>query len=311
MRDKIKGLIYILVASILAIYLVNDHYNSKPKVAKYKIFEQVNYGDKFFDWLYNVEEDTRTHAIIRISGANSYCTAFVINDTTAITAGHCLGITKEAIIIEIPKINERSAIKEDQLLTIITRLESTCGNNPLCLRELRRAEVMLDMELMAREKALDMKADTYTVTDINGLDTGIVATAYSKHKRRDFGFLEGDFKNFKKLYIREGWHVKKNDILRACGYFGGMLPPTCVDFKAVGSNTFMYAGESMFVPGLSGGPVIDHLGYVVGVAASADLDLSYIEPTLGMVNIGTKKTEEEELDDEVFEDDEEYYDEEE
>lgn len=278
----------LIVVFALSITLANKYKEGQPKVATYTIKERVNYGNKFFDWLYNVKEDKRKHAIIKIIDEEdgSGCTAFVISDTAALTAGHCISMTKNYIEYKIPELMEKSKELEEKMLDYIANLENSCNpNDILCMREIRLTETKLDIELKAREIMLSKKPNTFEVIDVNGFKTGIKVIAFSRDKKRDYGFLEGNFKDFKKFSFRDSWYVKPGDILKICGFYGGRLPPTCVDFKAIGNHTLAYAGEGFIVPGASGSPVIDHTDSVVAVAVAAGEDFVIIEPTLGMIDL--------------------------
>lgn len=284
-----------IIVFVLTFSMMLNYQENKPKVATYTIIEQVNYGDKFFDWLYNVEEDKRKHAIIQImnTGENSRhgaCSAFVISDTAALTAGHCLQITKNGLKRIIEKNLPKSEKLEEMYLERIIFLETKCvPEDAACYRELEYTKSMLEKELAIRKEVLSKKPDEFKVMDINGDDAGITVTAYSKGTRRDYGWVEGDFKNFKKMPLRPGWHVKPGDTLRTCGFFGGRLPPSCVNFVTLGNFNFDYAGKGIIVPGVSGGPVIDHLGYAVGIASRVTNDSVIMVPTIGLINILTKK----------------------
>jgi len=290
---RLTRILLITVVLTLSYITTSNYIKNQPKVSTYSIHEEPSPLDRLIKFVMKTKEDKRHSAIIKISQdvkkgeAGSNCTAFVINNTTAITAAHCLKLTFEFIKYEFPRITKQSEEKEQKLLSLITYLETNCGENPQCLQRLAEVEVMLTKELESREKALAMKPETFSVINVDGVDTKIKAIAYSKHTKRDYGFLQGDFKNFKKLYIRSGWHVRVGDTLMACGFFGGKLPPTCVDFKALGNQSFQYAGEAILLPGVSGGPVIDEDGYVAGVAVSVGNRFVLMEPTIGMVDILT------------------------
>lgn len=290
MKRRIKGLLYLTLAGFI-VYSV--FYKNASKVSTYDIVQKTNYGDKLLDKLYKVKEDNRNHPIIQIvsTGENAgTCTAFVISDTAALTAAHCIKLSEDEFKYEVPKVLKKSVELERKYLEIISFLRNTCTEDDIeCMRELTTNIIGLRKELAAREKVLKLKPDVYSVIDVNGLDTGLKATAYSKNKRRDYGFIRGDFKNFKKLPVRTGWHVKPGDVLRACGFFGSRLPPQCVDFKAIGNYGFHYACEGIIVPGVSGGPVIDADGYVAGIAVSAHEDFVVMVPTLGMLDIYTQE----------------------
>jgi len=287
-RLKVLSLLLLIVGGL---YMYTIIQLNESQISTYDIFEEDTLIEKAVNWAYSVEKDDRIHPLINIqkilkspSDKLTACSAFVVNNEYALTAAHCLGLTTMHIQQTIPKINKLSLMKEHRLLELITHLESSCSGGILCSSQLKRAEYQLNRELQDRKKSLVIVADTYNITNINGTAVGKV-TAYYKDIRRDYGFLKGDFSKFKKVYLKKGWKVKKNDILRACGFYGSKLPPVCVDFKAVSSWGFQYKGYSMFVPGVSGGPVYNHEGYVVGIASKAVGNFAIIEPILGIMTL--------------------------
>lgn len=129
------------------------------------------------------------------------------------------------------------------------------------------------------------KSEKFKVYNINGEYTGVKAQAWWVADRRDIGLIQGDFKAFNRMPLKAEWDVKPYDIMRLCGFFGSVLPPTCNNFIALGNKGFRYAGIGVVIPGVSGGPVIDHRGYAVGVASSVGDREVYMEPLLGILNL--------------------------
>lgn len=266
--------------------VVGKWVNSQPRVSTYSI--ESNFLQRIMN-----SKDKRKHAIIQlqsINNRNSNCTAFVISDVTALTAGHCMVWTKNYIDYDVPKFLAKSEKVEREVTQLIAELMDTCHpNNFRCMSQINALKANLAKELSARNKLLKAKPDKFNIMSIDGLDTGIDGIAFSKNKKRDYGFIHADFKNFKKIPIRSGWHVRSGDILKACGFFGSMLPPYCVDFEAMGNHGFDYKGKGIFVPGVSGGPVIDHHGYAAGIAVRVHKDFVVMTPIIGIVNILTEE----------------------
>ncbi len=287
MERRILNVLLIGLTLIVSYMVASLWSESRPRIATYSIYEDNNSKDK------------RKHPIIKIVNeskevAYSSCSAFIINDSTALTAGHCIDTTKMDIKHSLTKYLKVSGELEELYLKNMTYLETNCTHRDTqCMYQIRTYEEALAKLLKERKKIEDSKPSSFKVIGIDGEDTGIKAIAYSKNKRRDFGYLEGDFKGFRKLPLKSSWHVKKGDILRTCGFFGGFLPPECVDFEAIGNHSFSYKGHGVMVPGVSGGPVIDHMGYAVGIATGVAANFVIMTPTIGVIDHLTKKQSEE------------------
>ncbi|CAB4125395.1 hypothetical protein UFOVP53_127 [uncultured Caudovirales phage] len=238
----------------------------KHKVADYKVVAPTN---------------GKYHAIIKISNGEGSCSAFVISDTLAMTAGHCAKVTENFIKYELPQKFKESDAKLIKMKALIKDITLNCGSAPDCSLILRTLENELLTEIEGRRQALLLKPDLYTVVDINGKETNTIAIATYKEDRRDYLFIRGNFSKFNKLKIKRTFDVKPGDILRACGFPGATIPAVCVDFEAVGSHNFQYSGYSMFEPGISGGAVIDSDGEVVGIASNVAEEFARMEPVFG------------------------------
>jgi len=221
-------------------------------------------------------------AIIQIVNKQGHnCTAFVISDTKAVTAAHCIDITLNYIDT---KHKERVDMVNKALQSLNNRIEilKDC-KTPRCQAAYLRMSRSRDLLLPKVAKLRNLKASTYKVFSMYGKDVCITATAFFKNERyRDHAIIKGNFKNFTKIPLRAGFFVESGDKLRACGFAGGNKPPICTDFIALGPESFMYAGLGYFVRGMSGGPVIDKYGFAVGIISAMHVDYALIDTTIGI-----------------------------
>lgn len=235
------------------------------------------------------------HAVIQIIDSNSggTCSAFVIDDRHAFTAGHCMNIannTMKYIQKDIEKI--RSYMSQLQIIMIMHKQQCSVESDERCALIFAQMSAVMQALNEKLKYLLSLKPTEYSVVNSEGFKTNIKAVAsYKEYGRRDFGVIEGDFRNFKKLPImRKGFTVKKGDLLRACGFPGGAVPAVCTDVVAESpyvlsygdSVEFSYRVVGLVVPGNSGGPVLDKDGVVIGVVSAGDKEFSYITPLMGL-----------------------------
>jgi hypothetical protein len=230
----------------------------------------------------------RQHAIISLISANENkpvwnCSAFVISDTAAITAGHCIRHDKDYRgSEEYKRLAEQVDLSikdhEAELQRIAACFTWQCENAAKQLTEgLKKLKE-------AKKKWELLETDIFLVRNIYGQDTGIRATAEHKHlDGRDHGILSGNFKDFEKMPVKIGFTVKKGDKLRACGYAMSNTPPVCTDFIALGNLVFKYAGEGYVVSGMSGGPVVDEDGFAVGIVSASHENYVSMDTLLGVL----------------------------
>lgn len=262
---KFLSLMAMLCFSVFIVYGGIMVASNSNNISAYKIYKPLN---------------GKYHPIIKVfnnkSGGGS-CSAFVISDTIALTAGHCIRVDKYTRDLSIKTAKE-------ELVKLSAQLKAATkdGNS--------RAAMMIQLKIATINRNLDMilrspkyTVDEFKVRTLKNKPVNIKVKARYKASNRDFGMLKGDFSKFNKLKVETNFTIEPNDILKACGYPGLATSPKCVDFTAVGQHGFEYAGRSMLVPGMSGGPVINANGYVVGINAAARGTVSLITPTLGIL----------------------------
>lgn len=223
------------------------------------------------------------HSIIKITNSNKgSCTAFVINDNTAMTSGHCLRMTilwkKNGLAEEVKMLEAKIAYIESMLFEVINRC---IVRTPQCTRAIAMGRSGLDKLRRQLRYIKETKVDELKVYTIDGKYTNIVAKAMYRHPRRDYGFIRGDFKDFNHMKLKRGFDARPGDVFKVCGFPGAVKYAQCTDFIAVGSYNFKYRGRSLFQKGLSGSPVIDSDGLVIGIASSVKDEYSYFEPIMG------------------------------
>lgn len=255
-KKKKYGIIFFLL--LVNITLSNLTYQNYKKHVAYKAIED-NKNDAIFQ-------------IITVNGGS--CTAFAVSDTLAVTASHCVQTTTKELD------NTMAALPEIRAKLIELENYPTFNYKQDKIKLERVKKVKDSIALL-----LTIKPDVMIVLTNQGQDVGVRATAVQRlgSKGRDIAVLQGNFKDFKHLPIKtrtNGLHSR--DIYKICGMPNGTLPYVCTEFKAVGTFGFKYRGYGNTMPGMSGGPVLDYDGVVVGVYAGVNSNMTIITTTLGL-----------------------------
>ena len=217
------------------------------------------------------------------------CTAFVVSDKMAVTAGHCVNITESFMLTGYKKIMKESEEIQRKTITYLKRIEDECIG-PHCESLYYQTEERLKIEVDAYNKGKTMKPDVLSVYNIYGEDTKIKATPLFKEvKTRDHAVIKGDFRKFNKLILASGFDIEFRDNLRSCGYAGSKTPPICIDVTYISNIQFYLYGYGLMLKGMSGGPVINEDGLVVGINSRVPGTGVMFSPILGVFNRTFKK----------------------
>lgn len=268
-----------ILGTCALLYLVNGNYNT-----------------------YDIQHppEGKQHAIINIlstkqDGKNWNCSAFVISDEIALTAGHCVQVDemfKESFVYE-----EAMRQHKKEVAFIKAEIQKYVGCMTIyCANALNNLGMRLE-NLMTLKEKVEAKArnvDLFIVRNIYGQDTGIRATAlYKNRDGRDHAILKGNFRDFQKIPVRKGFHVENGDKLRACGYAGSKTPPVCIDQYAVDNEGFLFRNFGYMVKGMSGGPVIDKYGFAVGINSKVGDGYVFMDTLVGIIDFKFERPEKE------------------
>lgn len=247
---------------------------------------------------YSIDKPTsnKHHAIIKILTENGGgCTAFVISNRKAITAGHCVEISESLL-----KTNRDDAILGARIFIERTLKEM---NSVDCeeIQSMPKIQCVAIKKTMIRDiagarrfidKVKRNQPELFKVFNSEGKEVKIKVTAlHSELGFRDFAVLHGDFSEFEKIPLAKNFDVLPGDLLRSCGYAALKTPAVCSNFIALGNAEFSYKGNGYLVKGMSGGPVINGSGEVVGINVAVSREEVIMTPTVGILDIILKEEE--------------------
>ena len=234
------------------------------------------------------------HAVIKILTENGGgCTAFVISNRKAITAGHCIEVSKSLI-----HQNKENAITNARIFIERTLAEM---NSVDCetIESMPKIECQAIKKNMSRgisdaqrfiSKLKKNQPDTFKVFNSLGKEVKVKVFALdSEMGFRDFAVLSGDFSEFEKMPLAKNFDVLPGELLRSCGFAALKTPAVCSNFIALGNTGFGYRGNGYLVKGMSGGPVVNANGEVVGINVAVSRDEVIMTPIIGILDILTKQ----------------------
>ena len=115
------------------------------------------------------------------------------------------------------------------------------------------------------DKRLKLDNRKIPIFDRMDKNTGIIAISAGVRNRLDTGIIAGDFRDFAKMSIYTD-SFKLSDLkVMACGFPFGRKKVMCQQFQWNGHHYFRLSARGFLYPGMSGGPVIDKSGYVIGI----------------------------------------------
>jgi V8-like Glu-specific endopeptidase len=131
-----------------------------------------------------------------------------------------------------------------------------------------------------------------SVYNSEGKNTGIKALPVRKNidGRMDFAAITGDFSKFNKIkvlisdtYLADG--LLSDSSVTHCGYAQGNFPPVCTEGSIIKRSGFQMETDGVLIPGMSGGPVINCDGVVIGINSAVKEETSVYCPTFGILQL--------------------------
>jgi len=125
----------------------------------------------------------------------------------------------------------------------------------------------------------------FGVYNTEGKPTMTMANYKISYPESDVALIEADFSGFNKVdFISDTFTFKNKDKLTSCGFANGIVPLRCTNGEFLG--TWFFHGEmtAFVAKGMSGGPVLNKEGKVVGVNSSRFNDVSRFGILFGLMS---------------------------
>lgn len=121
------------------------------------------------------------------------------------------------------------------------------------------------------------------ITDKDMAKTAVVAQFFVGNVQADYALVKGDFHEFMKAkYTTDSVEILHTPITSLCGFpWGAEL--LCVKITIIEMPLVVHiATDAVMYPGMSGGPVINSQGVVVGVNTAVGDGRSIVSPIIGL-----------------------------
>jgi Trypsin-like peptidase domain len=119
-----------------------------------------------------------------------------------------------------------------------------------------------------------------------GVDTGVLAEATAYDVDLDMGLIRGDFHVFQPVateFYKDGFPRELGHSYYSLGFPLGQKMLASSSFVPEGMEYFMVKGQGHLIQGMSGGPVVNERGVVVGINSAVDSSHSIVAPIQGFL----------------------------